>query len=315
MGPQKDNILSLGYRDVVCPLVKAADPVSWILFVCFLALLTTSIVLRVITGADGDGLYSRYYALFWYGAWAIFVLSTVGPIFTIAREHGQAPLGVLVGIGVMHLVTFILMSVVVLIQLRKHDAITGLMAAAAAAVMVGIGWVVQHQSSAKASRRAHTFNILMQSRLSAEFQQQVKRRTSFYSAGTVVGAVDAHLIDVDGLVKCKADLEAGRSRELEQATPEHHAQINERYDSEVELVERKHESLQGVKYLLNFYEFICAGIRLREIDEPLIQATLSDIATQLYSDSKYVRHHCRRGQAKVYVELDHIVRDRWGGDD
>ena len=216
------------------------------------------------------------------------------------------------GVGVAHLLTFIVMSVIVLIQVGRTDSITGLMAAAAAAVMVGIGWVVQHQSSAKASRRTHTFNILMQSRLSAEFQQQVQKRAVCYSAGVPVDATDAELIDKNGLEKRLGVLNADLQRELSQAQPSSITVIQARYDEQIALVEKKHHSLQGLKYLLNFYEFICAGIRLREIDEPLIRATLGDIAAALYTDSKYVRHHCRGSQKDVFVEMDLVVRDRWG---
>ena len=95
---------------------------------------------------------------------------------------------------VSHLVMFIGISVVVLLQYDKPEAVTGLMAAFVAAMMVGIGWVVQHQTSARASRRAHTFNILMQSRLNKEFGENVAFRASYYHAGFVIPAEDAPLV-------------------------------------------------------------------------------------------------------------------------
>lgn len=307
------SIIELAVRNVSHPMVKHADWFSWLLFAISVVLVIVTILLRQV-GGHATEFYNDYYALLWYGAWFLLVIATVGPLFHIARKQDESPVGVLLGVAVMHLIVFLLMSVVVLLQVGEKSSITGLMAAVAAAGMVGIGWVVQYQTSARASRRAHTFMILMQSRLSNEFQDQVATRRKLYPADVEVPMSDVVLLDKKGLDAAIAAFEVSRTRELALAVnnPAGHTDINARFDAEIELAKQKNESLQGVRYLLNFYEFICAGIRLREIDEPLIRASLIDIAKCLYSDTRHLRAHCRIGQDNVYVELDRIVRDRWG---
>jgi hypothetical protein len=69
--------------------------------------------------------------------------------------------------------------------------------------------------------------------------------------------------------------------------------------------------LQGLKYLLNFYEFICAGIVLRELDEALIRETLKDMAVALYEDSMHVRLAQRKNQPAVFLNLDRVIGPIW----
>ncbi len=320
---KRDNIAALGFSHVVRPLVKAADPVSWIIFVLFVALSVISIVFFVTapTAVAPDAAaaveygaaskYDRYFLAFWYGAWGLLVLSTIGPIFNIARERKETPLSVLIGVGVAHLITFIAVSVIVLVHYDRPDAVTGLMAAFAAAIMVGIGWVVQHQSSARASRRAHTFNILMQSRLSREFQEQLEKRCDYYYAGVVVTPVDAPLSTRDGLVERELSIESNRKRDLALAKFGAATKVNNRYDSELAEVRKKYHSLQGVKYLLNFYEFMSAGISQRELDDELLKATVYGIVRGLYEDTVNVRSHIRKLQPSVFCELDKVMNGLW----
>ena len=309
---RKDNIVSLGWRHVVCPLAKHADAFSWITFVVFLGLVVVAGVLRFIGNGESESFYATHYAAFWYGAWGLLVLSTIGPIFNIASSRREVPLGVLIGVGTCHVLVFILMSVIVLVQAKKPEAVTGLLAAVAAAVMVGIGWVVQYQSGARASRRAHTFNVLMQSRLSVEFQNHVRSRIKNYPAGVEISAEDARLFYKAGLVEAQASMSRKLKDDLIHAKNEHHEEIKKAYDTEMELLVSKYESLQSIKYLLNFYEFICAGLRMKELDEPLLRATLSDVAVGLYRDTLHIRLHAQKHQPDAFTELDRrMPRNKW----
>jgi hypothetical protein len=308
---KRSNIASLAYRNVLQPMVSAGDPVSWILFVAFLALLAVSVTLKVAGGGDPDTLYERGFLAFWYGAWGLLVLSTIGPMFTIAKQRNEIPLGILVGVGVCHLVTFIAISVVVLLQYNKPEAVTGLMAAFVAAMMVGIGWVVQHQTGARASRRAHTFNILMQSRLNKEFQENCALRATYYHSGKSIPSEDADLATSRGLSIREGRIESDRARELGLAQPQFEAEVNARYDEELALCRKKHQSLIGVVYLLNFYEFMCAGICQRELDKHLLYATVATIVSSLYEDTRHLRAYCREGQPSVFIKLDEVMQHHW----
>jgi hypothetical protein len=313
MSERKHNIFSLAWRHAVCPLAKAADPTSWVLFACFLLMIVACGLISVFGDGAMKELYNQYFAVFWYGSWVLMVLSTVGPMFNLYVERRDVPLEVLVATGIAHVVVFITLGIVTLWEDKNIGAITALFAATATAITVGIGWGVQHQSSAKASRRTHTFNILMQSRLSSEFQGQVKKRVERYPAGVPVTAADAPLITKKGLDERLKQLEDRKTRELSRSKPEKVDEIEAQYAAEKAESEAKYEALQGMRYLLNFYEFMSAGIILRELDETMLAETLKDIAVGLYKDSLHVRMHQRESQPKVFENLDKIVGVRWGG--
>lgn len=311
MANKKDNIVELGWRHILCPLARSADPLSWILFIAFLAVVVVAVIARSLGDGGLHEIYTANYQLFWYGAWVLVVLSTVGPIFTLAKEKREVPLGVLIGVSVAHVLIFLALSVLALTQTGNTTAITALLAATVAAAMVGIGWVVQHQSSARSSRRAHTFNILMQSRLSTEFQKQIERRAKYYSAGNAVAAHDVKLFNKIGLEECRKVLLAQRDAELERARDEKKAEVTALYEEKLVAAEERYESLQGVKYLLNFYEFVSAGILLRELDEPLLRETLRDIAIALHRDTAHVRAFQRESQPDAFRNFDAVVSNAW----
>lgn len=301
---KKDNVIALAWRHVVCPLARHADALSWVLFAFFLASVAVTVYLRYLGDGATDSFYSKNYSLFWYSSWGLLVASTIGPMFNNFRARNEVPLGVMIGAGVTHVLVFILMSVVVLIQANKAEAVTGLLAAVAGAVMIGIGWVVQHQSSARASRRAHTFSVLTQSRLSAEFQSHVKSRILHYPAGVEISVEDAALFYKDGLIDAEKKLDLKFAEDLTRSKEEHHDQLRAAHDSALEEVRSKYMAMQSVKYLLNFYEFICAGLRLKELDEVMVRATLSDVAVGIYNDTLHVRRHAQKRQPAAFTELD-----------
>ncbi|WP_312400950.1 DUF4760 domain-containing protein [Stenotrophomonas indicatrix] len=301
---KKDNVIALAWRHVLCPLARHADALSWILFVVFLASVAVTFYMRYLGHGSSESFYSENYSLFWYLSWGLLVASTIGPMFNVFRARNEVPLGVMIGAGVTHVLVFILMSVVVLIQADKAEAVTGLLAAVAGAVMIGIGWVVQHQSSARASRRAHTFSVLTQSRLSAEFQSHVKSRILHYPAGTEISVQDAALFYKDGLSDAEKTLESQLAQDLVRSKDEHHESLRKAHEAALEEVRSKYLAMQSVKYLLNFYEFICAGLRLKELDEMMVSATLSDMAVGIYNDTIHVRRHAQKRQPAAFTELD-----------
>lgn len=337
---KRDNLVALMYSEVGKPLCRSADPVSWFFFVAFVVCAGVSVLTHLLgaapatattaglencvepllncalranpnLGGDWVHFYARYFLAFWYGPWLLLVLATIGPLFNIARERKEPPLGTLIGVGVLHLLSFIVISMVVLIHYKRPEAVTGLMAAFVGAIMVGIGWVVQHQSSARASRRAHTFTILMQSRLSKEFQEHVKTRAECYSSGCRIEAKDAPLATRPGLAERLKTLTEHRDREISQAKDESVESIEQRYAELKADAEKKHESLKSVLYLLNFYEFMCAGINRRELDPVLLYLTVEDIVRCLYQDTVHVRAHIKERQTKVWIELDDVMNGIW----
>jgi len=306
---KKDNVIGSAWRNVACPLYEASDPISWFLLLGVGVLVVASCLLQG-TGAAGS-FYGKYYAMLWYGAWLLLVLATVGPILNLTKQSNEVPLDVLIGVAIGEVAIFVLICVCVLVRQDAMAGLTALMAATAAAMMAGVGWVVQHQSSARASRRAHTFGVLMQSRLSGEFQDQVRRRASVYGSGNAVTAADAPLVKKAGLKAAIDALDAEMAQSLAQALPNLKQQIQDTFRQRRAEVRRKHRSLDGVSYLLNFYEFICAGISRRELDERLLWDTLSDIAIALHRDTEQVRAYLRKTQPKVYEHFDELIGGYW----
>lgn len=306
---KKDNLVRRAWTRVVCPLADAADGVSWTLFVVAAAAVLVSVV--IYFSDPSTPLYGKYFAFFWYGVWFLFVCSTISPILNITHEANEAPLGLLIGVAIVHVLTFVGVCVYVLVRQDSMAGLTALMAAMAAAMMAGVGWVVQHQSSAKASRRAHTFGVLMQSRLSGEFQGQVRLRGVLYGAGNGVAAVDAPLVRKAGLKVAIDALNAELQERLRVARPENEEEIRKEFRLKRIEARRKARSLEGVAYLLNFYEFICAGIARQELDEQLICDTLGDIAVALFRDTTHLRAHLRTQQPKVYEHFDLLIGGWW----
>lgn len=317
MQQKKDNVVAMAWRHVVCPAAKAADPLSWILFIAFLAVFVIGVVFRVQdTGTGGSHeFYENHYGMFWYGAWFLFVLATVGPIINLTREQNEAPLVVLIGFGIFDLFVFLVISALALTQDNAVAPATALLAAICAAGMVGIGWVVQQQSSAKATRRTHTFNILMQSRLSAEFQKQIAERARYYPSGTKVTEEDAKLYWKSGVQERKDELDRKFEIDRGRSLPEAIAQLEEELKQAKQIIDEKHASLKGLGYILNFYEFIGAGIVLRELDERMLKETLKDIAVAVHEDTVHLRALARSKQPAVYCNLDRLIEQYWSKSD
>jgi hypothetical protein len=308
---KKENIASMAWYGVLSPLGRHADPLSWILLLAFAGMFVWALILRADPSSDWGKTYQSYYPVFWYVSWGFLVLAVIGPILTIRRQTRDIPLGVLLGSGAALLLTFLIISVITLLESGKVDAVTAILSAAAAAMVVAVGWVVQNQSTARNARRTHTFNVLIQSRLSKEYQEQVKRRCEVYWAGVPVEAADADLISKSGLAKHLSNLEQRLATAISQARQEVLEDVRAQYKAEEEKLRAKHESLQGVKYLLNFYEFICVGIKLRELDEAMLRGTLGDIAVELYDATAHVRAYCRESQPDALSAMDEIIGDRW----
>jgi hypothetical protein len=306
---KKDNIVRMAWRDVLCPLASAADPVSWVLFALFWGAVLLSVGLHW-NAVPGDT-YDKYYAYFWFSGWLLLVTASIGPVMHIAKESNQVPLGILIGVSIAHIALFVVICALVLVRSGSENGLTALMAATAAAMMAGVGWVVQHQSSARSSRRAHTFGVLMQSRLSSEFQEQIKKRSQRYSTGVPVEKADAPLVLKRGLKEILAALSAEETAALATAREDLRDKISYDYrDKRIE-IKRRHRAIEGVVYLLNFYEFICAGIKRKELDEDLLFDTLSDIAVGLHNDTVHLRAHATDLRAAAFEHFNDLVGNYW----
>jgi Domain of unknown function (DUF4760) len=151
--------------------------------------------------------------------------------------------------------------------------------------------------------------------LSAEFQKHVLERGKHFGNGVKISDLDADLAFREPLKAQLKALEDKFNKEKvdlkEGAIPAREAE----YLAAKQLIEEKALSLKSVVYLLNFYEFLCAGIIQRELDERMIKETLVDIAVGLYTDTVNLRALARTQQPKVYCNLDRLVGAEWAQED
>ena len=310
MESKRENIVNLAFNYVVRPLFKSADGLSFVLFAIFILMVLLGILfhLGVVDAVSAPGFFAKAKWSYWYMAWGILVLSTVGPLINATKESGEIPLGLLIGVAVTHILVFIMMSALIL--WKDKNSITALLASTAGAAMVGVGWIVQHRSSVRSSRRAHTFSVLMQSRLSKEFQEQVKAREKLFPVG--VPPDSSHALYMSGMAyKKHIDSLKDQFEAKKQKQDADKAQIDQDLAALLVDEEAKYCSIQGLKYLLNFYEFICAGILRQELDEAMLKTTLRGIASALYADTDVLRAYVKREQPSAYTNLDAVVGAKW----
>jgi hypothetical protein len=72
----------------------------------------------------------------------------------------------------------------------------------------------------------------------------------------------------------------------------------------------KHEALEGLKYLLNYYEFIAIGVRTGDLDEEYLKLSLKSIVRNLCSVADAFIQKGQTRDHEVYKNLLWL-RDRW----
>ena len=140
------------------------------------------------------------------------------------------------------------------------------------------GWVVTSMVNLHNARRQHTVNVLLQSRLSQAYQQRLRDVVKAFPVTPKVTPIKAGDWDV------AENLEA----------------------------------IDGVKYLLNYFEFVAVGIRTGDLDEKTLKMSLRGILITLCDMADiYIRY--QRGEldendgypSKRSYEHMLWLRDRW----
>ena len=117
------------------------------------------------------------------------------------------------------------------------------------------GWVVTSMVNLHNARRQHTVNVLLQSRLSQAYQQRLRDVVKAFPVTPKV-----------------TKLRVGDWNTQEYS-----------------------EAIDGVKYLLNYFEFVAVGIRTGDLDEKTLRMSLRGILTTLCDMADvYIRY--QRGE-------------------
>ena len=135
------------------------------------------------------------------------------------------------------------------------------LATLAGAVLATLGWITSamlavrnHQLASKAganaTRKQHTLNILLQMRQNPEFIRHRQNIYSKYPEGKKLTAAD-----IDAISK----------------------EFAEEYDYNPTMSPRISESL---RYITNYYEFLCAALHEGDLDETLLKKSLYQIMTK-----------------------------------
>lgn len=130
------------------------------------------------------------------------------------------------------------------------------------AILIGayfatIGWIFTGYESRNNNKKAHTLNILLQMRNSPEFNKHREIYMDYINPGKSVSY----------------DLISEINDRLKLATPS----LNGR--PAVDLI-------RSVRYLCNYYEFICAGYLSGDLDEKLIIRTIRGTVVSFYDEVK-----------------------------
>lgn len=132
------------------------------------------------------------------------------------------------------------------------------------------------------SRKQHTIKILFDSRMSPEFREHLERRKHHFPEG--------ERVDPE---KYNAYLTASRDREL---------------TSKAATERRK--SAEGLRSLLNYYEFLALGIERHDLDEGMMKGSIRGMMCNLVADAYDVISGLQADNPRAYEHLTALY-DRW----
>jgi hypothetical protein len=140
-------------------------------------------------------------------------------------------------------ILYVVVALLVCIELIYNRLELGITHWLTLAALVGAStqWALTSLLTLYSARRQHTINVLLQSRLSMAYQDRLKEVIKVYPTVPVV-----------------AKVKRGDWNEPE-----------------------KVEALEGIKYLLNYFEFVAIGIRAGDLDEKTLHRSLGDIVIAL----------------------------------
>lgn len=114
-------------------------------------------------------------------------------------------------------------------------------------MLVGMGWWIQCITSAANSRRSHILNMIINTRTSPEYQKQLRNSTTFYRG---LRYVPQELSEW----RCNPDKEEYKN---------------------MKVPEEYRDAINGLLYILNYFEFLAQGIKFKDLDDELLKECFS----------------------------------------
>jgi hypothetical protein len=128
-----------------------------------------------------------------------------------------------------------------------------------------VGWIYTNYNNTMHQHKAHTMNVLIQMRNSAEFQRHRLNLFASYPIGTKVKTED--------ITKLKAQRADKTS-----------------YD----IASNKIPAMDSALYVLNYYEFISVGVLAGDLDESMIKETLGAIFVNFHDHVRPIIDDARK---------------------
>jgi len=257
--------------------------------------LTLAIVIMIVSFVHHIGDYSESYNKFYPFFWAaIFFLINVGMIPVLYRfGHSKKAFSYQVWYGVSAIVAFLIASSFCLYNYSVNATIvtTGpylVVISVFSACSAALGWVIHVQLSNKSHRKTHTLSLLMQSRVSTEYQLQVKNFTKCFPASSPIKKEHLKYI---------------------QETEKYYKLLNTSC-TDTSKDAMFVDGLHAARYLLNYFEFLAAGITKDDLDEDLLFECLSGIVVGQFKKCCLFVKHAQVDSPNTYINLEKLV-DKW----
>jgi hypothetical protein len=158
---------------------------------------------------------------------------------------------------------------------------TGTIVAAISVIAAILTFWFSTRAARRAQRKQHTITVLLETRLSAEFQGTIEKRRAHFPEYT-----DVSFEDWDYARKATAPSDAS---------------------SEVINAQKiKRDSALALTTLLNYYEFLAVGITEGDLDEDMLKKTLRSIMCNLVDDSRYLIAGMQMVNPNTYEHLSNL---------
>jgi len=151
--------------------------------------------------------------------------------------------------------------------------------------VVVMGWWVQSILSAKASQRQHTLNTILNTRSSDIYQR--------------------HLANYARLIK-----------DHQHIHPKMATWFHKSYDDEfknVSIPESLRDAMNGIVYVMNYFEFLALAIRQGDLDESLLKECFCGMLPKIERRAFYLIREAQQKDERFFEAFVNLVRD-WSKD-
>jgi hypothetical protein len=264
-----------GIRNILEKTWKYATPFDRMIGIT----LVTIIIVAIFLGIKGDDLFIDHRATWIVICLILYAVALIPPVKRMTDQRHELVFYVaswgLVSLVVWLVAFYVLFFILIPDQTARNqwDRVLNVPPILGALFGATIGWYVHQQLNAKLHRTSNSFALIMQTRTNTEFLKYTRSLYAVYPPPDEFPAEDLMF------------LKAHKRAELDKFTLE--IQIGAEIDPQKKrsyLHElSKVEAIEGLKYLLNFYEFMAQGVHAGDLDETLLYETISPSVVGWYS--------------------------------